>query len=52
MMSDSVQYFYNEGQDSKVTEFNPYSQYSQILCHHAWECGFVDAHRRSSRIPI
>ncbi len=51
-MNDNVQFFYNEGLLSGVTKPNPYNRYSEVLCHHAFECGYVDAHGRSSSLPI
>jgi len=50
-MDANTKVFYNEGLNAKVSEFNPYNRYTQILAHHAFECGFVDMHRRSSSIP-
>jgi hypothetical protein len=51
-MSEVTKFYYEEGYNSKVTDFNPYSRNSQILCHHAFECGYVDKHRRSSAMSF
>lgn len=51
-MNKGVEEFYDEGFGSTLNTFNPYTRLSQIMPHHAWECGYVDAHGVSSKKPL
>lgn len=48
-MTKVVQRFYDEGYNSDLNSFNPYSRKGKMMPFHAWQAGFYDCHGEMSK---
>lgn len=49
-MDKKVKRFYDEGFNSVLNTFNPYSRLGQMMAYHAWQAGFYDGHGEMPRV--